>query len=128
MQSVPNRFNRRAMERNRTTLYRNAQPEMEQAGTDKCSSLCDKNRLSLLKVTAHAANIHDTKPGIIVARKTCEKYSSIKAFCTDAGYRGTFVENLKAELQLPSIFLRISSLMNMKSSLGAGFSREHLHG
>ena len=56
---------------------------------------------NLLAVTVHAANIHDTKSGILVARKACKKYPSIEAFCADAGYRGTFVDKLKTEFQRP---------------------------
>ena len=46
----------------------------------------------LLSVNVHAANVHDTKSGIIVAKQAFEKYPSpsIKKFCADAGYRGTF--------------------------------------
>ena len=46
-----------------------------------------------------AANIHDTKSGILAAQKACEKYPSIEAFCADAGYRGTFVDEVKERLQ-----------------------------
>lgn len=53
---------------------------------------------NLLAVTVHAANLHDTKSGITVAQKACEKYPSIKGFCADAGYRGTFVSEVKSEL------------------------------
>ncbi|ULJ61587.1 transposase [Wielerella bovis] len=52
---------------------------------------------NLLAVVVHAANIHDTKAGIFVAQKAFETYPSLKGFCTDAGYCGTFkqeVENL----------------------------------
>ena len=56
---------------------------------------------NLLAVTVHAANLHDTKSGILSAKKACEKYPSIEAFCADAGYRGTFAEDLKTKLQRP---------------------------
>ena len=46
---------------------------------------------NLLGVVVHAANIHDTKSGILVAELVCKKYSSIKKYCADNGYRGTFV-------------------------------------
>lgn len=46
---------------------------------------------NLLAVVVHAANIHDTKSGIEPAKLAFERYSSIKRFCADAGYRGTFV-------------------------------------
>ena len=32
------------------------------------------------------------KSGIVVAKQAFEKYSSIKKFCADSGYIGTFVE------------------------------------
>ena len=38
----------------------------------------------------YAANIHDTKSGILAARKAFEKYPTIQRFCADAGYRKTF--------------------------------------
>lgn len=54
---------------------------------------------NLLAVIVHAANLHDTKSGITVAQKACEKYPSIKGFCADAGYRGTFIDEVKSKLQ-----------------------------
>lgn len=45
---------------------------------------------NLLDVVVHAANIHDTKSGILVARKVMAQYPTIKAFSADAGYRKTF--------------------------------------
>ncbi len=53
----------------------------------------------MLGVVVHAANIHDTKSGILAAQKACEKYPSIEAFCADAVYRGTFVDEVKERLQ-----------------------------
>ena len=50
---------------------------------------------NLLYIVIHAANIHDTKSGILVAQPACEKYPSIERFCADAGYRGTFVIELE---------------------------------
>ena len=46
---------------------------------------------NLLAVIVHAANIHDTVSGIEPALFAFERYQSIKKFCADAGYRGTFV-------------------------------------
>jgi len=46
---------------------------------------------NLLAINVHAANTHDTKSGIDVAKKAVEKYPTIKGFCADAGYRKTFV-------------------------------------
>ena len=54
----------------------------------------------LLSVTVHAANIHDTKGGISTAKQAYERYPSIKKFCADAGYRGTFVSDVKQQLGL----------------------------
>ena len=55
---------------------------------------------NILGIIVHAANIHDTKSGISVAKVACNKYPSIEKFCADAGYRGTFVSELKSELFL----------------------------
>ena len=54
----------------------------------------------LLSVVVHAANIHDTKGGISTAKRTYERLPSIRKFCADAGYRGTFVSDLKEQLDL----------------------------
>ena len=53
----------------------------------------------LLAITIHAANIHDTKSGILPAKKACEKYPSIQRFCGDEGYRKSFEENVLEELK-----------------------------
>ena len=55
---------------------------------------------NLLKIVVHEANIHDTKAGILVAKPTYEKYPTIKKFCADAGYRGTFVDDCMNELSI----------------------------
>ena len=47
---------------------------------------------NLLSVVVHAANIHDTKGGMRVAARAFDSYPTIKKFCGDEGYRGTFVE------------------------------------
>ena len=52
----------------------------------------------LLAIIVHAANIHDTKNGISPARQSYKRYPSIKKFCADAGYRGTFVTDVKDQL------------------------------
>ena len=54
----------------------------------------------LLSVIVHAANAHDTKGGIFVAKRVYEQYPSIHKFCADAGYRGTFVSDVKKQLDL----------------------------
>ena len=55
---------------------------------------------NLLAVVVHAANIHDTKSGILAAREAFEKYPSIQRFCADAGYRKTFEQDVSHELGL----------------------------
>lgn len=55
---------------------------------------------NLLAISVHAANIHDTKSGIIPASKALGKYRSIKKFCGDEGYRKSFIEAMKAEFGL----------------------------
>ena len=54
----------------------------------------------LLSIVVHAANIHDTKGGISTAKEAYKRYSSIQKFCADAGYRGTFVSDMKEQLGL----------------------------
>lgn len=49
---------------------------------------------NLLAVVVHAANIHDTKAGILVAEKAFETYPSIQRFCADAGYCKTFEQDV----------------------------------
>ena len=46
----------------------------------------------LLAIVVHAANIHDTKGGTLVAARAHDKYPTIEKFCGDEGYCGTFVE------------------------------------
>ena len=48
----------------------------------------------------HAANVYDTKSGILAARGVFEKYSSIQRFCADAGYRKSFEQDVSRELGL----------------------------
>ena len=54
----------------------------------------------LLSVDVHAANLHDTKSGISPAKEAYARYPSILKFCADAGYRGTFVSDVKEQLGL----------------------------
>lgn len=72
----------------------------------------------LRSVVVHAANIHDTKGGISAARRAYEHYPSIQKFCADAGYRFTFVSDLKE--QLTSAFQRKSSPPMGKTALALG--------
>ena len=55
---------------------------------------------NLLSVVVHAANIHDTKSGILPAEKAYEKYPTIKRFCGDEGYRKSFEEAVLNQLGL----------------------------
>ena len=64
---------------------------------------------NLLAVVVHAANIHDTKSGISVAKQAYEHYASIDKFCADAGYCGTFVMN---------VFVMNVFVMNVKEAFG----------
>lgn len=52
---------------------------------------------NLLDVVVHAANLHDTKSGILVARKVMDQHPTIKAFSADAGYRKSFEEMMLKE-------------------------------
>ena len=55
---------------------------------------------NLLAVVIHAANIHDTKSGILAAKDAFGKYPSIQRFCADAGYRKSFEQDVFRELAL----------------------------
>lgn len=55
---------------------------------------------NLLAVCVHAANIHDTKSGINPAKKAFKKYPTIEKFCGDEGYRKSFIEAVRTELDL----------------------------
>ena len=71
---------------------------------------------NLLAIKVHAANIHDTKSGILVFRETMKKYSTIKGGMADMGYRKTFVETVKAEF---GITIDISARINHEFELEA---------
>ncbi len=83
---------------------------------------------NLLGIVVHAANIHDTKSGILAAQKACKKYPSIQAFCTDAGYLGTFIAEVQQRSGAWWAFPRKSSLMSRKNFRGAGLSNAPLAG
>ena len=55
---------------------------------------------NLLAVVVHAANVHDTKAGILAAELAFRDYSGIRGFCADAGYRGTFEQEVEKKLKL----------------------------
>ena len=54
----------------------------------------------LLHVRVHAANIHDTKAGCDLFERVKEKFSDVKGFSADAGYRGTSVEHVQKKMRL----------------------------
>ena len=54
----------------------------------------------MLAVKVHRANLHDTKAGIFPAISAYRNYPTIQAFCADAGYRKTFVDNVQSILDL----------------------------
>lgn len=56
---------------------------------------------NLLGVVVHAANLHDTVSGIFPALEAMALYPSIQGFSADAGYRGTFVEEIEDHFGLP---------------------------
>ena len=56
---------------------------------------------NLLDVVVHAANLHDTKSGILVARKVMAQHPTIEAFSADAGYRKSFEELILKEFRCP---------------------------
>ena len=60
----------------------------------------------LLNVDVHKANLHDTKTGFLTAMLASIKYPTIKKFCGDAGYRGTFVREVK---EYPGLDVDIST-------------------
>ena len=65
---------------------------------------------NLLAVVVHAANIHNTKAGIIAAKRAVEKYPSIQRFCADVGYCKTFEKDVAELLGLSvDISKRITS-------------------
>ena len=54
---------------------------------------------NLLDVVVHAANLHDTKSGILVARKVMAQSPTINTFSADAGYRKSFEKMMSEEFQ-----------------------------
>ncbi|WP_440029703.1 transposase [Chromobacterium amazonense] len=46
---------------------------------------------NLLHVQVHAANVHDIKAASSILARALEKWSGLRAFSADAGYRGTTV-------------------------------------
>ena len=54
----------------------------------------------LLALKVHKANLHDTTSGIFTALEAYRKYPTIRKYCEDSGYRGSFVNNVKTILDL----------------------------
>lgn len=55
---------------------------------------------SLLHISVHTANTHDTKAAPRILKRVVEKYPSLKAFSAEAGYCGTTGEFVQEELKL----------------------------
>ena len=49
----------------------------------------------MLHIKVHAANLSDTKEGVMVMQAAYDKYPSLEGVCGDAGYQGTFVEEVE---------------------------------
>lgn len=79
------------MKRTRTNAEREESPSC---------TIIDSQSVKKAAVVVHVANIHDTKGGISAARQAYERYPSIQKLCTDAGDRGTFVSDLKEQIEL----------------------------
>ena len=56
---------------------------------------------NILAVIVHAANKHDTVSGLLAAQSATKLYPGIKRLCGDAGYRGTFVDDVAKSIGLP---------------------------
>ena len=65
-------------------------------------------------VKVHAANIHDTKSGILPMKLAKEKYPTLISGCGDDGYRKTFENQAKDELGIHiDISKRIKSVFEV---------------
>ncbi|MGT2832296.1 transposase [Streptococcus halotolerans] len=56
---------------------------------------------NLLDVVVHTANLHNTKPGILVVRQVMAQFPTIKTFSADADYRKSFEEMMAQEFRWP---------------------------
>jgi transposase len=65
----------------------------------------------LLHIVVHAANLSDTKEGVPVMQAAFEKYPTLEGVCGDAGYRGTFVEEIE----------KLGLRVDIVERLGSGF-------
>ena len=70
---------------------------------------------NLLGVVVHAANIHDTKAGIMVVDKSLQIYPTIKAISADAGYRKTFSMIRNKKQNVKWIFKKTYFTNNVRS-------------
>ncbi|HEM3179431.1 TPA: transposase [Streptococcus suis 92-4172] len=79
---------------------------------------------NLLDVVVHAANLHDTKSGFLVARKVIVQFPTIKAFSADAGYRKSFEEMMIEEFGCPvDISEKIGSIISVVGKILYGCYR-----
>ena len=76
---------------------------------------------NLLGVVVHAANIHDTRAGIMVVDKALKTYPTIEAISADAGYRKTFEQDVMNNHNILLIFLQ-KSMVSGESLLNVGWS------
>lgn len=59
-------------------------------------------------ISTIAANVYDTKSGVVVFKRAFEKYLSIKKFCADAARRVAFINNVQNQVVLSvDVFGRI---------------------
>lgn len=56
---------------------------------------------NLIDVVVHAANLHDTKSGILVTRQAKDQFPTIKVFSADVSYRKSFEKMMAKEFQCP---------------------------
>ena len=54
---------------------------------------------NVLSVYVHAANVHDTKAGTEPADRAYERYRTIRMYCGDEGYRGTFMKHVAINIE-----------------------------
>ena len=62
--------------------------------------VCTDTQRNLLYVKVHAANIYDTIARCDVVYQSFRKFTSIRGFCADCGYRGTTKEFVEKKLKL----------------------------
>ena len=62
--------------------------------------VCTDTMGNLLYVKVHFAGVHDSTAGRDVVYQTFRKYSSIRAFCADQGYRGSTTDFTEGNLKI----------------------------